>query len=215
MKQGLQGSLYLASVEGHAPRLFSSWIAGFHKNYPQVQYSLWNGDTDEVEARVNKGLCDLGLIMDPFNAEGLNSIHVYSEPWIAMIPAAHPLAQWPGDSIPLAQLAPYELIIPSRATRLQEITGWFAASGQKPIVRCRMAHMLNAYELTEQNVGIAIYPAAAAEFAAGASICIKRLVEPAVTASYALVWSQNRPLSRVSREFLNYVQNTLADPPTE
>ena len=215
MKQGLQGSLYLASVEGHAPRLFSSWIAGFHKDYPQVQYSLWNGDTDEVEARVNKGLCDLGLIMDPFNAEGLNSIHVYSEPWIAMIPAAHPLAQWPGDSIPLAQLAPYELIIPSRATRLQEITGWFAASGQKPIVRCRMAHMLNAYELTEQNVGIAIYPAAAAEFAAGASICIKRLVEPAVTASYALVWSQNRPLSRVSQEFLNYVQNTLAAPPTE
>ena len=189
MKQGLQGSLYLASVEGHAPRLFSSWIAGFHKDYPQVQYSLWNGDTDEVEARVNKGLCDLGLIMDPFNAEGLNSIHVYSEPWIAMIPAAHPLAQWPGDSIPLAQLAPYELIIPSRATRLQE--------------------------MTEQNVGIAIYPAAAAEFAAGASICIKRVVEPSVTASYALVWSQNRPLSRVSREFLNYVKNTLADPPAE
>lgn len=70
MKQGLQGSLYLASVEGHAPRLFSSWIAGFHKNYPQVQYSLWNGDTDEVESRVNKGLCDLGPDHGPLQCRG-------------------------------------------------------------------------------------------------------------------------------------------------
>ncbi|MDY5774914.1 MAG: LysR family transcriptional regulator, partial [Lachnospiraceae bacterium] len=34
MKQGLQGTLFLASVEGHAPRLFSEWIAGFHQLHP-------------------------------------------------------------------------------------------------------------------------------------------------------------------------------------
>ena len=42
MKKGLQGTLYLASVEGHAPHLFSRWIAGFHKKHPDVQYNLWN-----------------------------------------------------------------------------------------------------------------------------------------------------------------------------
>ena len=29
MKQGLQGTLFLASVEGHAPRLFSEWMRAF------------------------------------------------------------------------------------------------------------------------------------------------------------------------------------------
>ena len=30
MDKGLQGTLYLASVEGRAPHLISEWIAGFH-----------------------------------------------------------------------------------------------------------------------------------------------------------------------------------------
>ena len=53
---GLTGTLYLASVEGHAPRLISEWIAGFHKLHPHVQYDLWNGSSDEVTDRVTKGL---------------------------------------------------------------------------------------------------------------------------------------------------------------
>ena len=69
MKKGLQGTLYLASVEGHAPRLFSGWIAGFHKKYPHVQFNLWNGNSDDVTNRVMKGLCDLAIIMEPYNAE--------------------------------------------------------------------------------------------------------------------------------------------------
>ena len=205
MKTGLQGTLYLASVEGHAPRLFSHWIAGFHKQHPHVQYNLWNGNSDDVVYRVTKGLCDLAIIMEPHNAEGVNSLPVYQEPWIAMIPIDHPLASLPGDTIDLARIAPYDLIIPSRESRLQEITEWFKSSGTQPIIRCRIAHMLNAYELVSQNVGIAIYPAAAAEITSHPAICIKRLMNPAVTASYILIWNKTAQLSHAAREFLQYI----------
>ena len=33
---GLHGTLYLASVEGHAPKLFAKWIAGFQRENPRV-----------------------------------------------------------------------------------------------------------------------------------------------------------------------------------
>lgn len=206
MKKGLQGTLYLATVEGHAPRLFSQWISGFHKEHPHVQYNLWNGNSDDVINRVMKGLCDLAVIMDPHNAEGVYSLPVYQEPWIAMIPASHPLVSLPGDTIDLARLAPYDLIIPSRESRLQEITEWFQSTGTQPVIRCRIAHMLNAYELTSQGVGITIYPAAAAELASGSSICIKRLVNPSVTASYVLIWNKSTQLSHVAQEFITYIK---------
>ena len=83
---GLQGTLYLASVEGHAPRLYAQWIAAFHKKNPHVQYSLWNGNSDDVVHRVMNGLCDLAIIIEPHNAEGVESLPVYQEPWVAMIP---------------------------------------------------------------------------------------------------------------------------------
>lgn len=59
MKEGLQGTLYIASVEGCAPRLFAEWISAFRKKHPNVQYNLWNGNTDDVNNRVTKGLCEV------------------------------------------------------------------------------------------------------------------------------------------------------------
>lgn len=209
MNTGLQGTLYLASVEGHAPHLFSKWIAGFHKRYPNVQYSLWNGNSDEVTQRVRRGLCDLAIIMEPFNAEGLHSIWLYSEPWIVMLPSGHPLAAEPGDEISLERLSGYDLIIPSRQSRLQEISGWFRTVGVTPTIRCRIAHMLNAYELTEQGVGIAIYPASASDIAGSGAVCIKKLTQPSVTASYVLIWNRERQLSHAAQEFISFIKETL------
>ena len=213
LKKGLQGTLYLASVDGSAPHLLSGWIAGFHKGHPHFQYNLWNGNSDDVTNRIMKGLCDLAVIMEPYNAEGLHGLKVFEEPWVAIMPADHPLAKEPGDSVSLKKLVDYDLIIPSRQSRLQEIEGWFAGIGRVPNVRCRMAHVLNAYELTSQDLGIAIYPAASrsADLYSGAvrGLRAKRIVEPEVTASYVLIWSKSRPLSHAAREFLTYIRRSV------
>lgn len=206
MNRGLQGTLYLASVEGHAPHLFSGWMSGFHKLYPHVQYNLWNGNSDDVTNRVMKGLCDLAIIMEPYNAEGLYGFKVYEEPWVVMFPPGHPLGKEKGDMIDLEKIASYDLIIPSRQSRLKEIEGWFDRVGKKPLVRCRIAHMLSAYELTKQGLGIAIYPAAAGDICVKDGLCIRTLKNPSVVASYVLIWNKNRQLSRVAEEFLDYVK---------
>ena len=208
IKSGLQGTLYLASVEGHAPRLLSEWIAAFHRKYPLVQYNLWNGNSDDVVNRVTKGLCELAIIMEPHIAEGMESIPVYQEPWIAMIPKDHPLAHNKSSTLEAADLLPYDLIIPSRASRLDEINNWFQYTGQTPTIRCRMAHMLNAYELVRQGVGIAIYPASAADIA-NSDISIKEIRKPCVKASYILIWNKSHHLSHIAQEFITYIQSTL------
>ena len=61
-KEGLQGTLYIASVEGCGPHLFAHWISEFQKLHPHVQYILWNGNTDDVNNRVAKGLCEVAMI---------------------------------------------------------------------------------------------------------------------------------------------------------
>ncbi|MCD8353287.1 MAG: LysR family transcriptional regulator substrate-binding protein [Clostridiales bacterium] len=209
MQSGLHGVIYLASVEGHAPTLFSQWIAGFQKENPHVTYNLWNGNSDDVINRLMKGLCELAIIVEPHNAEGVYAVPVYAEPWVAMIPASCPLAQEPGDTVDFQRVTEYDLIIPSRESRLQEIVGW-SSSPEKPLkVRCRMSHMLNAYELTRQNVGITLYPASA-NIGTDSSVCIKRLVNPSVTASYVLIWDKGRPLSHAAAEFLKYIQSQYA-----
>lgn len=213
LNQGLHGTLYLGMVEGSAPHLLSEWVSGFHKLHPHVQYDLWNGNSDDVTTRVMRGLCELALIVAPYNPEGLQGLPVWQEPWVAIMSGSHPLASRPGDELPLALLADENLIVPSRQSRQQEIGSWFAGIGQTPRVVCRMSNTLNALELAEQGVGVAIYPESQGRMPrigdTGSSVCVKRLVSPEVTAQYVLVRARNRPLSRAAGEFVRYVKSQL------
>jgi len=206
MNKGLQGTLYIASVDGQAPHLISNWIAGFHKLYPNVEFNIWNGNSDDVLTRLRNGLCDLALIMGPYDQESLECTLVCEEPWVAMIPSENPLSKNKSDEVRLSDLVSYELIIPSRHSRLQEIMGWFSTNSQNPKIVCRMAHIINAFELTEQNVGIAIYPAAVGTYANREKVTVKKLIEPEVTAYYYLAKNTNKDIPLVAREFWEYVE---------
>lgn len=208
MNTGLQGTLYIAGVEGKAPHIISSWISEFSKEYPDVEYSLWNGNSDDVNQRVKKGLCDVGVITEPYDPNGIHSISIYEEPWVAMFSENHPLAsicsQSDSDSIQLSMLADFDLIIPSRDSRLREINDWFAPAGKRPRIRARIAHVINAYELCMQNLGVAIFPAAASDFAPE-GVIIKTITDPSVMAKYVCIYSAEHSMSPVARKFVEFI----------
>lgn len=209
MNTGLKGTLYIAGVEGKAPSLIASWISEFSKLYPEVQYSLWNGNSDDVNNRVRKGLCDVAVIMEPFDPQGVHSIPLCSEPWIALFSKDHPLARTKGDAIPLSQLADYDLVIPSRASRLREINDWFTPLGKTPRIIARIAHVLNAYELCKQNVGVTIFPASASDLVHDDLVVTRTIVDPSFTASYVFVYSDEHTLSPVANRFVEFLQEKL------
>ncbi|MDO4633740.1 MAG: LysR family transcriptional regulator [Eubacteriales bacterium] len=210
IQSGLHGTIYLGLVEGHAPRMAAKWISVFHKLHPHVQFNLWNGNSDDVMRRMRKGLCELGVVVEPFNEEGFESIPVYQEPWIAMIPAECPLAKEPGDTVDFQKILDYELIIPSKESRLDEISSWVQDTTRHLKIVCRNVHMLNAYELTRNNVGITVYPASA-NIGIDDSVVIKKLTNPSVSATYRLVWSEKHHLSHVNEVFLDFIrQNSEA-----
>lgn len=206
LKHGLQGMLKLGTVEGNAPRLLANWIAGFHEINPHVQYTLWNGNSDDVVQRVMNGLCEVAVIMEPHNGVGLNSISIYSEKWVAIIPKDHPILKKKSKKVTMDEIADYDLIIPSRESRLAEIGEWFKDTNKTPKVSCRVAHVLSAYELVRSGLGIAIFPASTKNIVNSDEVVIKDFVDPAPTVSYILVWNKNKTLSHAAQEFIEYIK---------
>ena len=209
MKEGLQGTLYIASVEGCGPRLFAEWIAAFRQKHPHVQYNLWNGNTDDVNNRVTKGLCELAMITAPYNTEEFNVLPVYKEPWIAMIPKGHPLYSEEEEAVVPDELLTFDLLIPSRESRKSEISKWFSDQSRTPIIRGRIAHMMNAYELSRHGVGISIFPESISALVHNQDVCIRRIDHPNAFASYALIWKKNHTLSHVAEEFISYIKLSI------
>ncbi|MBS6396281.1 MAG: LysR family transcriptional regulator [Clostridiales bacterium] len=205
-ENGISGTLYIGSVEGSGPWLLARWIDDFCRKYPDVRYNLWNGSSDDATARLTKGLCDLALIMEPFDNEMLGSIRVSSEPWAAMIPGNHPLALQEGDSVDLKELVGHPLIIPSRKSRSREIRGWFQKIGDEPTILCELSNYLNAFALVQKGVGITIFPLSAGMDMRNEAVVMKRIVNPEHIANYVLVWDNRRKLSAAAEKFVEYVQ---------
>lgn len=206
MREGLTGTLYIASVEGCAPRFFAEWISTFRKKHPNVQYNLWNGNTDDVNSRVTKGLCEVAMITAPYNKEEFHVLPVYDEPWVAVIPKDHALYSQDNAAVKPEELLPYDLLIPSRESRKGEIDKWFSKTGGTPVIRGRIAHMMNAYELSLHGVGISIYPESIASLVHGDDVCVRQVDHPDAYASYALIWNKKHTLSHVAKEFIGFVE---------
>lgn len=209
MKTGMTGTLYLGMVEGRAPYLAAQWIAGFREEFPMVRYSLWNGSSDDVLERLRNGLADLAVIATPYDIEHLDGICVGSEPWTALIPRDHPLASLPGGTIPLSRLAGQPLIIPSRKSRVQAIRQWFGEIGAEPEILCEMSNYVDALALTEQGIGISIFPQTTLH--PSPHIVSKVIVSPARRAEYVLVWPREQQPSRLAQAFLEYVSDLLEE----
>lgn len=204
--KGVTGTLYLGTVEGSAPKMISRWVAEFSCRYPEVQYNLWNGSSDDVISRLSKGLCDLAVIAAPYDTERWEGIPVGSEPWAALIPHDHPLAKAPGDLVSLSDLAGEPLIIPSRKSRAKEIRGWFEKIKEEPKILCEISNYMNAFALVKAKVGIAIFPATMDFGMTHTQVVTKAIVNPGHQADYVLVWDKNRSLEGLAEKFLGCVQ---------
>ena len=164
------------------------------------------GNTDDVNNRVTKGLCEIAMITAPYNTEEFHVLPVYEEPWVAVIPKGHALYSWENDPVKPSELLPYDLLIPSRESRKGEIDKWFDGTGHAPVIRGRIAHMMNAYELSLHGVGISIYPASISSLIRDKDVCVRPVEHPNAHADYALIWNKNHTLSHVAEEFIAYVK---------
>ena len=208
LKSGISGTLYIGTVEGRGPQFLSQWISAFHKEYPNVHYELWNGSTDDVVERMQKGLLDVALIAEPFDHERLSYCDVEKTPWVAMIPCDHPLAKEEGNTVPLKALLTETLILPSRKSRVREIESWFSGYERELDIVCEMSSFLNARELTRQGVGIAIFPKVDDQYTP-TGIVEKEIVDPVKTVEYKLVWDSQKELTMLARRFVEQVKKYL------
>lgn len=207
--EGLSGTLYLGLIEGRAPYLAARYIAGFREEFPLVRFSLWNGSSDDVLDRLQKGLVDLALIAAPYDSEHLTGLYVGSEPWVAILSRSHPLARIEGPEIPLSALVGQPLIVPSRKSRLEGIRRWFGEIGAEPDCLCETSNYIDAVALSEQNAGVSIFPQTT--YTPNPLTVSKVITGPMKKIEYFLVRRRDDRPTELVQAFIDYVRDFLEE----
>ncbi len=205
----LSGELVLGTVEGRAPFLLSRWISGFCDEFPLVTYTVRNNGTDEILDQLYHHLIDIAVIAAPYNQELLNGFTVDFQPWVASIPADHPLALKSGKEIRLSDLDGEPLIIPERESRVKAIEQWFSENGLTPRILCKTSNYINAVSLVEQDIGICIFPQTT--YTPNPLVRVKLITDPPKSAEYVMVYTKDHPLSEVACAFRDYVCDFLKE----
>lgn len=86
----LSGSLRLGAIYTIGPYLLPPLIAELHDKAPQMPLILEENYTANLAEKLKRGVLDVILVALPFDASGIETWPIYDEPFVVLLPSAHP-----------------------------------------------------------------------------------------------------------------------------
>ena len=189
-----------AAVTDALPRLVETYA----QNYPKVQFELRTGSAAVTKDQLDKGLLDLGILIEPVEIEKYDFLRLpVKEVWGILMLETDPLAQ--KNVITPRDLQNLPLIVSWRI-REREAKAWFGGSIEDLNIFCTYDMIDNAALLVECHLGYAFTIAGAVGKREG--LCFRPL-SPTVTNTSVLVWKKYQPMSPAVLKFLELCRNAF------
>ncbi|MDR1521032.1 MAG: LysR family transcriptional regulator, partial [Planctomycetota bacterium] len=92
-RDAISGEIHIGSGETHVIRLLSALIKDMRDEYPNLSFHFFSGDAVAVMERLDKGLIDFGVLINPPNVSQYDSILLpEADTWGLLMRKDHPLA---------------------------------------------------------------------------------------------------------------------------
>ena len=187
-----------AAVSETLPELLQE----YSQNYPQVQFELHTGTAEGIKDKLDKGLLDVGILMEPVEVEKYEFVRLpQKEIWGILMPEDDPLAQ--KTEITPADLRSLPLIVSWRIDK-REAKAWFGGDTGRLNIFCTYDMADNAALLVERRLGYAFVIKGALKPIPG---LVFRPLYPEVSNTSVMVWKKYQPASPAVQKFLELVRN--------
>ncbi len=162
---GLAGHLRIGFAASLALTVLPGLLRAFRQRFPDVRLDIREMTTAPQIAALRDKAIDVGLLREPPADDAPDEAElafrtVLTEPFVAVLPSAHPLAAL--RTVRLARLAdePFVLLPREAGPRLHDqITGLCAAAGFTPWVAQRAVEWQTVCALVETGLGVSLAPA--------------------------------------------------------
>ena len=123
-EEQVEGRITIGCGEIASVQLLSKLIQSFRQKYPLVTFDIFTATADLVKEQMDKGLLDLGLLLEPIEMGKYDFIRLdMKEKWVVLMPPDDPLAE--KEAVTADDLAKLPLILPRRMQVQSELASWF------------------------------------------------------------------------------------------
>lgn len=179
----------------------------FREKYLKVQYDIYSNTSDYIKERLDKGLCDFGLLLEPIDIEKYDFIRLpVKERWGLFMERSHPLAE--KEYIEREDVKSVPLITASRLSVQKEIANWLGGDTEQLNIFATCNIITNAQIMVEPGE-ICFMTVEGAMDSFQRENLVFRPLRPALELSSVLVWKKFQPFSRAAGRFLEEFRNML------
>lgn len=203
----VEGKIVIGSGELAAVRVLPDIIKSFHEKYPLVTYDIFTATADLVREKMEKGLVDIGVLLEPIDTSKFDFIRLtQKERWVVLMRPDDPLGQ--KETICADDLKGLPLILPSRINVQNEVTNWLGDTLQKNQVLFTSNLCTNGAIMVQRGLGYALVVEGSLPFRDEKKI-ICRPLYPELTANSVFAWKRQQPFSLAATKFIEHMKNCL------
>ena len=208
MDKPLAGDIYIGGGETLAVSLIADLIAELRSEYPDIRYHLYSGNETDVTERLDRGLLDFGILVQPADLTKYDCIHLPAEDiWGVVMRKDAPIAK--KKKIARADLLDLPLIM-SRQFLVTKSTGndfidWFGEDFDKLNIVTTFNLMYNAALMVKSGVGYAVSIDGIVNTDSESDLCFRPLM-PKMTSGLDLIWKKYQAFSPAAEMILERLQ---------
>ena len=204
----VEGTVSVGCGDLAAVQLLPELIRSFHERYPAVTFDLYTATADHIKDRMDRGLTDVGLLLEPINMEKYDYIRLNQrEQWVVVMHPDSPLAN-------LGRLTPKDLkgvplILPRRLNVRSELARWFGADFDKLNILLTSNLPSNSSIMVHHKLAYSIVVKGSISFWDKEKITYRPL-SPELEATSVMAWKHHQPFALAAEKFIGYCKSTLS-----
>ena len=204
MVETVGGDIYIGGGETDAIKFLARVAKELHDTYPDIHYHLYSGNAQDVTERLDKGLLDFGVLVQPADISKYDYLNIPSkDTWGVVMRKDSPLAG--KETICKEDLLHVPLIC-SRQAILQErgkneFLQWFGEDFDKLNIVTTFNLVYNAAIMVDAGLGYAVTIDKIANTSENSSLCFRPL-EPELESGLNIIWKKSQVFSPAAGLFL-------------
>lgn len=202
-QNNISGMVVIGASETVGSQTLARLIKEFSRKYPAVQFTLYNETVDNIKDRLDKGLVDIGLLLEPVDVTKFDYVRLSQQDiWGLLVRDDHPLTE--KESLTADDVAPYPLILPLRDNIRVEIIHWLGRDEKELTIPLFYTLLSNAALMVAEGLGCAFCMDGALAIRSDPRLRFMPLEPRRVTHS-VLVWKKNKIFSPATSLFIQEI----------
>ena len=153
-KKDISGMVVIGASEVGGSQTLAKLIKEFSEKYPAVQFTLYNETVDNIKDRLDKGLVDIGLLLEPADVTKYDYVRLdRQDTWGLLMRDDHPLAD--KESLTVEDVASCPLLLPLRENIRAEILHWLGREENELRIPLFYTLLSNAALMVAEGLGCA------------------------------------------------------------